>query len=146
MKIMSSWMSLDELQGARTRRYYIESSGKKEMNQFTYRQTFGIHSRYRHQVYDHNNQIHAPFSLDWTWETKFWPDRNFPWYLAVSEVNTDIASSYFQNDGVLQLSLDFGYIWQQIALRIHLGLNWVRMDNLRELQKYLFVPLVRKLQ
>ena len=35
MKIMETWTTLDELEGARTRRYFIDSSGTKETNQFT---------------------------------------------------------------------------------------------------------------
>ena len=37
MKILASWITLDELYGARTRRDFIESSGTKETKQFTYR-------------------------------------------------------------------------------------------------------------
>ena len=88
MNIMASRMKLDELEGERTRRYLIDISGTKETKQFTYRQTFGLHFRYRNQVDDHNNFIHAPIYLERTWATKFWPDRNFDWYLAVSEVHT----------------------------------------------------------
>ena len=55
MKIWVSWMALDELEGAITRRYFIDSSGEKETKQFTYWQPFGLHFRYRHQVDDHNN-------------------------------------------------------------------------------------------
>ena len=71
MKIVASWITLDELEGARTRRYFIDSSGTKETKQFTYRQPYGISFRYRHQVDDHNNRRHAPMSLERTWETKF---------------------------------------------------------------------------
>ena len=55
MKIMVSFMTLGELEGARIRRYFIDSSGTKETEKFTYRQTFGIHFIYRHQVDNHNN-------------------------------------------------------------------------------------------
>ena len=34
-KIMYSWMTLDELEGASTRRYLIDSSGKKDTKKFT---------------------------------------------------------------------------------------------------------------
>ena len=43
MKILASWMTLDELEGARKRTYFIESSRKKDTKKFTYRQPFGIH-------------------------------------------------------------------------------------------------------
>ena len=71
MHIMSIRMKLDELEGASKRRYFIEISGMKETKQFTYRQTFGINFRYRHQVYDHNNCGHAPIYVDMIWVTKF---------------------------------------------------------------------------
>ena len=58
-------------------------------------------------MYDHNNWRHAPISLGRTWKTKFWPDRNFDWYLAMSKVNTALESDHFQNDGVVQPSMDF---------------------------------------
>ena len=53
------------------------------------------------------NRRHVKISLDRTWSTKFCPDRKFAWYLVVLEVNTAIASGNFQNDGVVQPSLDF---------------------------------------
>ena len=107
MKIMASWMTRYALEVARTRRCFKDSSGTKDTKQFTYRQPFGIHFRYRHQLHDHNNWIHAPISLDRTWATKFWPDCNFDWYIVLSEVNTALASGHFQNDGVVKPSLDF---------------------------------------
>ena len=66
MKILTSWVTLDELEGAKTRIYFIDISGTKEKKQFTYRQLFGINFRYINQVDDHNNPIHAPISLDST--------------------------------------------------------------------------------
>ena len=41
MTILASCMKLDELEGAKTRREFIYSSGMKETKQFTYRQPFG---------------------------------------------------------------------------------------------------------
>ena len=113
MNIMVSWMTLDELEGAKTRRYFIDSIGTKETKQFTYRNPFGLRFRCGHQLYDHNNRRHAPFSLERRWATKFWPDRNFSWYLVVLEVNTTLASGHFQNYGVVQPSLDF---WRALAI------------------------------
>ena len=107
MKIMASWMKLDEFQGTKTRRYFIDSIGTKDMKQFTYQHPFGLHFRCRHQLDDHNNWIPAPISLESRWGTNFLPDRNFAWYHALSEVNTALASGHFQNYGVVQLSLDF---------------------------------------
>ena len=84
MKIIAVWMTPDELEGATTSRDFIGTSGTKELKQFTYRQTFGLYFRYRHQVDEHNNWRHEPISLERTWATKFCPDRNFAWYLVVS--------------------------------------------------------------
>ena len=43
MKVLASWMTIDELEGARKREYFIDSSGKKDTKKFTYRQPIGIH-------------------------------------------------------------------------------------------------------
>ena len=107
-KIMNIWMTIDELEVSKTRKYFIGRSVTKDKNQFTYRKSFGINFRYKHQVDDHRNQIHVPISLEMTCTTKFCPDCKFSWYLAVSEVNTALVSGHFQNDGVMQPSL---YFW-----------------------------------
>ena len=78
MKIMASWMIFYELEGTKTRRDYIDSSGTKQTNQFTYQQPFQLHFKYQHQVDDYNNKRHAPIFLERTWATKFYPDHNFP--------------------------------------------------------------------
>ena len=43
MKIMASWMILDESEVAMTKMYFICRSGTKGMNHFTYRQPFSFH-------------------------------------------------------------------------------------------------------
>ena len=74
-------------------------------------------------MYDHNNWIHAPISLERTWETKLCPDCNVAWYLAVSEVNTDLASGHFQNDWLVRTSF---YFWR--ALEIYLIENKIGVE------------------
>ena len=113
MKIMVSWMTLDELEGARKRRDFIDSSKAKDTKQLTYGNPFGNNFRYRHQMDDNNNWIHAPISLKRTWATKFCPDRNFSLYLSVSEVSTDLAPGHCKNDMAVQPSLDF---WRALAI------------------------------
>ena len=49
-KIMTIWMTLNELEGERARRDFIDSSDTKETKHFTHQQQFGIHFRYRYQV------------------------------------------------------------------------------------------------
>ena len=44
---------------------------------------------------------------------KFWPNPKFAWYLAVLEVIAAIASGHFQNDGVVQPSLNF---WRALVI------------------------------
>ena len=84
------------------------------MKMFKYRQPFGLHFSYRHQVDNHNNRRHSHISLYRTWDTKFFPDRNFAWYLAVTEVSTALASGNFQNCGDIMPTLDF---WRQVAIQ-----------------------------
>ena len=71
MNIMATWMTLEELDGADTRREYKGRYGQSLTRPFKYRQTFGLQFHYRHQVDDHNNRINAPISIERTWATKF---------------------------------------------------------------------------
>ena len=48
MKIMATWMTLEELDGADTRREYKGRDGESLARIFKYRQPFGLHFRYRH--------------------------------------------------------------------------------------------------
>ena len=50
---------------------------------------------YRHSVDDHNNKRHSPISLEVIWATKFWPNRVFAFLLGVTEVNVNLAATYF---------------------------------------------------
>ena len=107
MKIMDTWMTLEELDGTDTRQEYKGRDGESLARLFKYRQPFCLHFRYRHQVDNHNNRRHAPISIERTWETKFWPDRNFAWYLAVTEVNTALADGHFRKGGKWIPTLQF---------------------------------------
>ena len=107
MKIMATWMILKDLDGADTRRDYKGRDGQSLYRKFKYRQPFGLHFRYRHQVYEHNNRRHSHISLKRTWSTKFWPDRNFKWYLAVTEVNMALVDGHFCKGGKLTPTLKF---------------------------------------
>ena len=107
IKIMTTWMTLDELEDHPTRREYKGANGQMVVKTFKYQIPFGLHFQYRHQVDNHNNRRHAPISLERTWATKFWPDRNFAWYLAASEVNTALTLGHMQKGGVLLPTLEF---------------------------------------
>ena len=107
MKIMCKRMTLDNFEGGQTRREYIVD-GVKTTKTFGYKQPFRMHYKFRHQVDDNNNRRHSPISVDRTWATKFWEDRNCAWYIATSEVKTNLALGHFrQDDKVVQL-LIFG--------------------------------------
>ena len=107
MKIMATCMTLEELDGADTRQEYRGRDCDSLARLFKYRQPFGLHFRYHHQVDDHNNRIHATISIEMTWATKLWTDRNFAWYLDVTEMNTALADGYFRKGGKLIATLQF---------------------------------------
>ena len=107
MKIMATWMILKELDRANTRREYKGRYGQPLARLFNYRQPFSLHFRYHHQVYDHNNRIHDPISIDRTWVTDFLPNRNFAWYLAVTEVNMALSDGHFRKGGQLIPTFQF---------------------------------------
>ena len=50
MKIMTGWMTLDELEVKNTRRYFIDISGTKEKKQLTDRNPFEINFMHIHQL------------------------------------------------------------------------------------------------
>ena len=101
MKIMATWTTLEELDGTDTRQEYKGRYGQSLVRKFKYRHPFELHFFYRHQVYYQNNRRHAPISIEGKWETKFWTNRNFTWYLAVTEVNTALADENFRKCGRL---------------------------------------------
>ena len=107
MKTMATWMTLEDLDGADTRREYKGRYGQSLTRPSKYRQPFGLHFHYCHQVNYHNNIIHATISIESTWATKFWPDRNFAWYLDVAEVNKALADWNFRKCGRLITTFHF---------------------------------------
>ena len=74
---------------------------------FKYCHPFGLHFRYCHQLDNHNNTRHAPISIERKRAKKFFPNRNFTWYLAVTEVNTALADGHFSKGGKLIPTLQF---------------------------------------
>ena len=62
-----------------------------ETKEFMYTEVVVNIFLYRHQVDGNNNRRHAPTLIEKNWATKYWPDRCFDWYLAVSEVNANYA-------------------------------------------------------
>ena len=68
---------------------------KQPKNKFNYPEVVGNHFLYRHSADDHNNKRHAPISLEVVWATKYWPNRVFSFLLSVTEVNINLAATYF---------------------------------------------------
>ena len=91
-------MTLDNFEGGQTRPDYLVD-GVNTTKNFCYKQPFGIHYKFRHQFDDNNNRRHSPIFVERTWATKFWDDRNCAWYLATSEVNTNLERGHFIQDG-----------------------------------------------
>ena len=106
MNIMCKWMTLDNFEGVQTRRDYLVD-GVTTTKTFCYKQRFRMHYKFRHQVDDNNNRRHLPISVERTWATKFWDDRNCACCLATSEVNTNLAWEKFRKDGRVDATLNF---------------------------------------
>ena len=62
-KIMDTWMILEELDGVYTRQEYNGRDDQSLVRKIKYWQPFGLHFRYCHHVYDHNNGRNAPISI-----------------------------------------------------------------------------------
>ena len=68
---------------------------KQPKYKFNYPEVVGNHFLYQHSVNDHNNKRHSPISLEVDWATKYWPTRVFCFLLSVTEVNVNLAATYF---------------------------------------------------
>ena len=89
MKLMTTYGTLEPTD--KRTRIKFKHDGVMETNEFTYVEMVENHFLYWHEVYDNSNRRYAPISIEKTWATKYWPDRCFAWYLAVSEVNANYA-------------------------------------------------------
>ena len=86
--------------------------GVKTTKTICYKQPFGIHYKFIHQVDDNNNRLNLHILVERTWATNFWSDINFAWYIATSEVNINRALGHFRKDGKVHATLDF---WRKLA-------------------------------
>ena len=71
MKIMCKWINLEDFEGGQTQRDYLVD-GVKTTKTICYKQPFGIHYKFIHQVDDNNNRRNLPILVESTWSTKFW--------------------------------------------------------------------------
>lgn len=81
-KFMSTFGVLDEVPTHKTRR--TTAGGVVE---FCYPEPVSWHNQSKHWVDDHNQRRHAPIDLAESWKTKWWPHRQFAFFLAISETN-----------------------------------------------------------
>ena len=95
MNIMTTYGAF-ETTYKKTRRKF-KHGGVMETKEFMYKEVVANNSLYQHQVDENNNRRHAHISIERTWDTKYWPDNCFAWYLAISEVNTNYTQTYFQD-------------------------------------------------
>ena len=118
-------MNLDDLEGGQTWWDYLVDSVKTTKN-FCYKQPFGMHYKFRHKVYYNNNRRHLNLSVERTRDTNFWEDINCAWYLATSEVNTNLAWGHFRQDGKVDATLDF---WRKLPHECLVNSIGVYRDN-----------------
>ena len=83
-KIMSTHGLLAEVPDHRTRRVV-----NGEVKTFNYIEPLSRHNRAKHWVDDVNNRRHDPISLESSWATKFWPHRQFTFFVSIAEVNAN---------------------------------------------------------
>ena len=131
------------MDGADTRREYKGRDGDSLARKFKYCHPLGLHFRYRHPLDYHNNIIHAPISIERIWATKFWSDRNFAWYLAVTEVNTALADGHFRKGGKLIPTLQFRRKLAHEMMENNIGGDTV-VESMMALAQYvgIFMPLL----
>ena len=137
MKIMGTWMALEELDREDTRHEYKGRDGQSLVRQFKYWHPFSLHLSYHHQVEDYNNRRHDTILIERTWATKFWPDRNFTWYLDVTEVNTALADGHFCKGDKLVPTLQFHKKLAHEMMDSTIGLNTV---NSRRPRRSTYTP------
>ena len=81
--------------GKETSREWVDRDGTKKNGKLNYPEVVGNHFLYQHSVDDHNNKRHSPISLEVVWAMKNWPNHVFSFLLSVTEVNVNLAATYF---------------------------------------------------
>ena len=75
MLMSTTYGTLEHLEGSDTHWRYKGVGGELVTKKLKYREFFGNHFNYRHQVDDNNNQCHSPISVDRTWAKNYWTNR-----------------------------------------------------------------------
>ena len=87
-KIMSTHGTLSEVPAHQT---FWKVHGQQIT--FWYPEPIFGHNRAKHWVDDHNNHRHDPIDLAEGWQTKWWLNWQYSFFLALSEVNTNACCS-----------------------------------------------------
>ena len=80
---MSTFGSLHEVEG----HHAVRTLSTGSTARWNYIEPVSRHNRSKHWVDDHNQRRHAPIDLSFTWRTRWWPTRQFTFFLGVAEVN-----------------------------------------------------------
>ena len=124
MKIMEILMALDGVEGTKTIRDFIESSGTKETNSFTYWQPFEIKFGYIHQVYNQNNRINAPIYLERHGRPSSSLIKTLTGMFLCKRLIQMLCQVTFKMMGYFNQFCNFRGNWQHSGFRIQLRLNW----------------------
>ena len=87
MNMMSTYGTVNEVDGASTKRHYKDGDGNEVTISFNYTEVFNNHFKYRHVVDDNNNNRMQPISIEQTWATKQWSHRPYAFLIGVTTVN-----------------------------------------------------------
>ena len=95
MKMMSTYGAGIQDQNYRQNSRTYLKDGKTVTTKFYYTDIYSNHFQYRHAVDDNNNLRHKLPSIEETWITAHWMNREFTFILALSEVNSFLAMRFF---------------------------------------------------
>ena len=76
--MMTTYRTLEYLEGLDTQRRYKGAGGELVTKQFNYCEVFENNFNYRHQIDDNNNWRHSPISVEITWDKIIGPNGIMP--------------------------------------------------------------------
>ena len=113
MKLMATYGALRPMEGGETKRSLTRRNGTRENVSFVYNEPFLNHSKFRHQVDDHNNARHDPISLlEESVSTKDWKIRVFMLSLPWSRSTHDSPTRFLRNQ-TLSANWKSGDYWRK---------------------------------
>ena len=104
---MTTYGTLDHLEGSDTQQRYKEAGGELVTKQLKYREVFRNEFNYRHQVDNNKNRQYLPISVERTWATKYWYERCHSYFLELIEVDPNYLWEYLVDRVDVEPQLDF---------------------------------------